>query len=99
MRGREFVLMGMKRSAGRVRVRLALCVRSALLASLAACASRDVPARYPESMPASPEAVAPRAPAAAVALAEGTTSHVPQSVQDAGQPPAHSHAHGAGHGH
>jgi hypothetical protein len=91
--------MGMKRSADRWPGRMAVCVRSAALAGLAACASRDVPARYPESMPASLEAAAPRAPAAAVALAEGTTSHVPQSEQDAGQPPAHSNGHGAGHAH
>lgn len=62
------------------------------LAALGACASRDVPARYPESSPASPDADAPALPAAAAALQ-------PEAAPDASaEAPAHHH-HGAQHAH
>jgi hypothetical protein len=69
----------------------------ALAALLTACATRELPARYPNSMPASPEADAPRAPAAAMALADEPGAAA--AAAQAGDAALPSHPHGAHHGH
>jgi hypothetical protein len=78
---------------------------AAALAALGGCATRDVPAHYPESSPASPAAYAPAAPPAAAALqpetppaAAALQPEAPRG-QDAGAASEHSHHPGAQHGH
>jgi hypothetical protein len=70
----------------------------ALAALLGACATRDVPSRYPESSPASPAAATPTRPVVAAALASDPTPNWRglSGDKDAAAP---QHDHGGHHGH
>lgn len=74
----------------------------ALAALLGACATREVPSRYPERSPASPAAAAPARPVVAAALASDPTPSPDWrglSSEKGADAAAPQHDHGEHHGH